>query len=289
MDFGICLPQFGPATLDGVTRSARQAEDLGFADVWVSDHVGVPVGAPHPPAFLLDALTTLSFAAAATQRIGLGTSVLVLPLRHPVPLAKQVATLDALSGERVRLGVGAGWLEGEFDACGVPFMGRGARMDESLDVLRACWGSSPASFAGPTVQFEDLRMKPLPQRPIPVWVGGHTDRALRRAIERGDGWQGTLIKLDEIPAITKRLRSERPEEEFTLSYRIDVSPKDIEAGLSGLERNVEGLADAGIQHVVVAFAQRGLETWLSTVDKIWESLNRLTPVLRREPRNLPNP
>ncbi|HTC80472.1 MAG TPA: LLM class flavin-dependent oxidoreductase, partial [Acidimicrobiia bacterium] len=116
MRFGVALPQYGPAIAEGLTTAARQAEDLGFDDVWVADHIAVPVGAPYPPSFLLEALATLSFAAAVTTRIGLGTSVLVLPLRQPVVAAKQVATLDVLSGGRLTLGLGAGWLREEFEA-----------------------------------------------------------------------------------------------------------------------------------------------------------------------------
>lgn len=271
LEFGICLPQYGPATAEGVQRCARQADELGFHDVWVSDHVGVPAGAPYPPSFLLDALTTLTFAAAVTDRVRLGTSVLVLPLRHPVPLAKQLATLDHLSGGRLLLGVGAGWLEGEFEPCGVPFAGRGPRTDEAMDVLRTIWRSSPASFSGPTVNFQDLKIQPLPGREVPIWVGGHTDRALRRAVEHGDGWQGTLIDLDDVPAITKRLRAERPEESFTLSYRLDVPAQAMAANdWSGVARAVDTLAEAGVQHVVAALVQRQLDAWLRTVERIQE-------------------
>ncbi|HEV7534991.1 MAG TPA: LLM class flavin-dependent oxidoreductase, partial [Acidimicrobiia bacterium] len=110
MKFGIALPQYGPATGDGLTAAARQAEDLGFDDVWVADHIAVPVGVPYPPSFLLESLATLAFAAAVTTRVGLGTSVLVLPLRQPVIVAKQLATVDRLSGGRLTLGLGAGWL-----------------------------------------------------------------------------------------------------------------------------------------------------------------------------------
>jgi probable F420-dependent oxidoreductase len=215
-------------------------------------------------------LTTLTFAAPVTTRIRLGTSVLVLPLRHPVPLAKQLATLDFLSGGRLLLGVGAGWLEGEFDACGVPFRGRGVRMEESIDVLRACWASSPAFHSGPTVDFQGLRMLPLPGREVPIWVGGHTDRALRRAVERGSGWQGTMIDAADLATITKRLRAERPEPGFTLSYRLDVMPKDIEQGLTGLRDDLARLRDAGVQHVGIAFARRELEDWHTAVELIWE-------------------
>src|SRR5207302_1351628 len=192
MRFGVALPQYGPATAEGLTTAARQAEDLGFDDVWVADHIAVPVGAPYPPSFLLEALATLSFAAAVTTRIGLGTSVLVLPLRQPVVAAKQVATLDVLSGGRLTLGLGAGWLREEFEACNVEYRKRGDLMDEAIAVLRACWASAPTSFTGPTVSFTDMKVQPLPGRHIPMWIGGVSERALRRAVEHGDGWTGAF-------------------------------------------------------------------------------------------------
>jgi probable F420-dependent oxidoreductase len=265
--FGIALPQYGPATAEGLTRAARQAEDLGFDDVWVADHIAVPVGAPYPPSFLLEALSTLSFAAAVTTRVGLGTSILVLPLRQPVVVAKQLATVDVLSGGRLLLGVGAGWLPEEFDACNVPYRKRGDLTDEAIGVLRACWASAPASFSGPTVSFTDLKVQPLPGRHIPLWVGGVSERALRRAVEHGDGWQGAFQTVDNIAAVVKRLRANRPEPEFTLSTRLDVD--GLSGDLDGLRRELDSLAALGITHLLTAPGQRRLDDWLASVEALW--------------------
>ena len=267
MRFGIALPQYGPATADGLTRAARQAEELGFDDVWVADHIAVPVGAPYPPSFLLEALATLSFAAAVTTRIGLGTSVLVLPLRQPVVAAKQVATLDVLSGGRLTLGLGAGWLREEFEACNVEYRKRGDLMDEAIAVLRACWASAPTSFTGPTVSFTDMKVQPLPGRHIPMWIGGVSERALRRAVEHGDGWTGAFQTVDDIAGVVKRLRIDRPEPEFTLSTRIDVD--GLSGDLDALRRELDSLAGLGITHVLTAPAQRGLDGWLASVETLW--------------------
>jgi probable F420-dependent oxidoreductase len=265
--FGIALPQYGPATGDGLTAAARQAEDLGFDDVWVADHIAVPVGVPYPPSFLLESLATLAFAAAVTTRVGLGTSVLVLPLRQPVIVAKQLATVDRLSGGRLTLGLGAGWLEEEFEACNVEYRKRGDLMDEAIDVLRACWGSAPASFSGPTVSFSDLKVQPLPGRAIPLWIGGVSERALRRAVEQGDGWTGAFQTVDSIAGVVKRLRAGRPEPEFTLSTRLDVD--GLSGDLDALRRDLDTLAGIGITHVLTAPSQRGLDDWLASVEALW--------------------
>jgi len=268
MRFGIHLPQYGrAASPDGITRAAGQAEDLGFADVWVSDHLAIPASAPYPPAFLYEPLITLTWAAAATRRIGLGTSVLVLPYRHPVHLAKELSSLDNLSGGRLVVGAAAGWLEGEFDALGVPFAERGARTDEALDVLRACWeGPQPVDFAGRFTTLDQMRIVPTPERHIPIWVGGSSAPALRRAITRGDGWQGSFLDPQAAAAVTATLRAERPEHSFTLSMRVDWD--GLSSDHDDLRRQLAGYAEAGITHIVTSVRQNTIDDWLRSVEAL---------------------
>ena len=142
MQLGIHLPHIGrKAGPESIRRVAMQAEELGFADVWVSEHIIVPKDAPYPPSpNFWDPVLTLTWAAACTSRVKLGTSVLVLPMRHPLPLAKELATLQNLSQGRLILGAGVGWMEAEFNALGVPFHERGRRMDEGIALMRAVWG-----------------------------------------------------------------------------------------------------------------------------------------------------
>jgi probable F420-dependent oxidoreductase len=286
--FGIALPQYGPAGAESLTRTARQAEDLGFADVWVADHIAVPEGVPYPPSFLLESMSTLAFVAAVTSRVGLGTSVLILPLRRPVVAAKQLATIDVLSGGRLLLGIGAGWLEAEFDACGVLFSRRGDLTDEAVDVLRACWAEAPTSFEGPTVRFTDMKVKPLPARPVPIWVGGTSDRALRRAVEKGDGWQGVgvplrqlanpdrrrYIALDDLAATVKRLREDRPERGFAISMRLDVD--GLTGNLDEFRRHLDAYQEAGVDHVLSSPTQRTLDGWLASVEALWKTVEEYT-------------
>ena len=174
MRVGIHLPHIGrKAGPEAIRRAAIQAEELGFADAWSSEHIIIPKGAAYPPSALFyDPVLTLTWAAAFTKKLGLGTSVLILPMRHPLPLAKELATLQNLSQGRLILGAGVGWMEAEFAALGVPFRERGRRMDEGIAMMRALWGEDPVTFRArhiPAVIVE-MRMLPQPVKPIPVWI-----------------------------------------------------------------------------------------------------------------------
>jgi probable F420-dependent oxidoreductase len=205
MRVGAKLPNSGALPNDlGIARMAGELEASGFASVWVSDHVVMPasVSSRYPYADdgvatwatdepWYDAIVALSMAAAVTDAVELGTAVLVLPQRQPIALAKQVASLDRLAGGRVVLGVGAGWLAEEFAALATPFDSRGRRMDEWIDLLRACWTGRPDAFDGNHYQLPaDIVCEPTPARPVPILVGGNTSSALRRARRLGDGWLG---------------------------------------------------------------------------------------------------
>jgi probable F420-dependent oxidoreductase len=214
MQLGIHLPHIGrKAGPESIRRAAIQAEQLGFDDVWVSEHIIVPQSSPYPPSpNFWDPVVTLTWAAAVTSRVRLGTSVLVLPLRHPLPLAKELATLQNLSQGRLILGAGVGWLEAEFDALGVPFQQRGRRMDEGIAMMRAVWSDDPVTFEARWIpaRIDTMRSQPLPVVPIPIWIGGGSDAALRRAL-RQDGWHGSRVPPDKAAALVRRLRAERPE------------------------------------------------------------------------------
>jgi probable F420-dependent oxidoreductase len=182
---------------DAVRRLARAVERIGYDHLDVFDHVvmGYPIAGrppgPYPATMpILEALMTLAHIAAVTTRVMLGTEVLVLPQRHPTLVAKQVSTLDTLSGGRVRLGVGVGWQESEYEALGEDFRTRGARMDEAIRLLRACWGDPQVDFAGRHYQVKAMAMEPKPPqgRRLPIWIGGMSEPAWRRVGQLGDGW-----------------------------------------------------------------------------------------------------
>ncbi len=193
--------EFG--TGPGAAALARLAEDLGFESLWTVEHVVVPVGYqstyPYSPSGRMaggedspipDPLVWLAYVAGATTRIRLGTGILILPQRNPLLLAKELATLDSMSGGRLELGVGVGWLREEFDALGVPFEARGARTDEYIDVLRRVWREEETAYDGRFTRFDAVRSYPKPAQAggPKIHVGGHTEAAARRAGRLGDGF-----------------------------------------------------------------------------------------------------
>jgi probable F420-dependent oxidoreductase len=187
---------------EAVRRFARTLEQIGYDHVDVFDHVvmghpmdGRPPGPYNPQMPILEALMLLSHVAAVTTRMTLGTEVLVLPQRQPALVAKQVSTLDTLSGGRVRLGVGVGWQESEYDALGERFRTRGARMDEAIALLRAYWGDARVSAPGPHYPTTLMAMEPKPPqgRTLPIWIGGYSQAAFRRVGRLGDGWLASRV------------------------------------------------------------------------------------------------
>lgn len=265
MQVGVHLPQYGRvASAAAVTRAARHAEELGFAGVWVSDHTVHPAAQDYPSPWLYDPLVTLTWAAAVTTTVGLGTSVLVVPQHNPLELGNALASLDNLSGGRLTVGVGVGWSAAEFAALGYDFADRGARTDETLRVWRTIWRDDPASFAGDHVRFDDLRVLPKPAGAIPVWVGGSGERAWRRGVELGDGFQLIGVTPEQAVAPIARLRADRPEPEFTISLRTGWDPQGMDPDRIRAER--EAYEAAGVSYVVAAPWQTTLDGWLRSME-----------------------
>jgi probable F420-dependent oxidoreductase len=243
MKIGCHLPMFGPiATRHNVLTFARRVEALGYDSVWASDHVVLPYQIrsrypysetgqfPLPPtANFLEPLTTLALVAGATERVRLGTTILVLPHRHPVLAAKMLATLDHLSAGRVVLGAGVGWMREEITLLGAPFDRRGAWSDEAIRVMRQCWSQERATFKGEFFAFDEIGCFPQPVRKrIPVLIGGHTPRALRRVAELGDGWHAAFAPFDRMEEGLRTLREEckragRRFEELEITLRAGTS------------------------------------------------------------------
>jgi probable F420-dependent oxidoreductase len=275
IEVGIHLPQFGRASgPEALTRAARLAEERGYAGLWVSDHIVQPADQGYPSPYLFDPLVSLTWAAAQTTDIGLGTSVLVVPHHSPLELANALAGLDRLSGGRLTVGVGVGWSAGEYAALGRTFADRGDRLDEALDLWRVVWRDDPCSFHGRYTSFDDLRVLPKPVHDIPVWVGGSGPRARDRAVRRGDGFH--LIGLDptEVAAPIAALRAERPEPEFRISLRTGWDPAGMDHERIRTER--EQYEAAGIDYVVAAPWRTDLDSWLASMEQLADLVG-LTP------------
>jgi probable F420-dependent oxidoreductase len=202
----------GGADPDAVARCGRAAEAAGFESLWVADHVVLPdppvPGRPMAPDMrLIEPVVALTFLAAHTTRILLGTGVIILPQRQAVVLAKQLASLDVLSGGRLVFGLGVGWCEPEMRAVGVPFADRGRIADEYLAAMRALWTEPKPSYRGRHVAFEGVQAMPRPrQSPVPIVVGGRTPPAYRRAVAQGHGWYGFGLSVDDTRTCVAALR-----------------------------------------------------------------------------------
>ncbi len=211
MHFGVGLPHFRRlASTEAIVTVAQQAEALGFDSVWVSDHIVVPRSAiPRFGEVFFEPFTTLAYVAGKTQRIRLGTSVIILPYRHPLFMGKALATLDVLSGGRLIVGAAVGWLAEEFEALGIPFTERGARSDEALKVMRALWTEAEPKFEGKFFRFASIKAEPKPlQKPHPpIWIGGSSPAAFRRAAEFADAWHPSHRSVEEIAAGATRFKA----------------------------------------------------------------------------------
>lgn len=269
------------AVIDAV---ASAADSCGFATLWAGEHVVMVdrsasrypysddgVIAVPAQADWLDPMIALSFAAAASSRIGVATGVLLLPEHNPVVVAKQAASLDRLSGGRLTLGVGVGWSREEFAALGVPFEHRAARTAEYVAAMRTLWRDDVASFDGKFVGFDSIRVNPKPvrDRRIPVVVGGNSDPALLRVAAWGDGWYG--FNLDGVAAVRERIDK--------LEQACAASGRDrAELRLSVALRNpsvgdVGALAELGVDELVLVEAPPGhpeaATGWVSALADQW--------------------
>jgi probable F420-dependent oxidoreductase len=279
MNFGCHLPMFGPiATRENVLAFARRMETLDYDSLWASDHIVIPhriesrypyseTGAfPLPPAAnFLEPLTTLALVAGATERVKLGTTILVLPHRHPVLAAKCLATLDHLSGGRVILGAGVGWMREEIELLGAPFDRRGAWSDEAIRVMRACWKDERSHHRGQFFSFDDVGAFPKPARgDIPIWIGGHTARALKRVVALADGWHAAFASVEALEQGIALLREEcarqnRRFEDLAITVRAGLS---IRSAPLGPDRKVLQGSAAEITDDLARYKALGVHTVL---------------------------
>jgi probable F420-dependent oxidoreductase len=286
MEFGFSLPNRGPAaTTQNLRMLAQHAEALGLDSVWLSDHIIVPRRIesfyPYDPdgrfpatpeQAYLEPLTALTFLAGCTDRVQLGTSVLILPYRNALLTAKIVSTLDTLSNGRVILGVGVGWMEEEFTALGLDtYHQRGAVSDEYIQAFRELWTSDQPRFEGRHVRFADIGFAPKPVRQPhpPIWVGGHTAPAIRRAARLGDGWHPIGLRPpasltpEEMPAAVAQLHEEANEagrnpQDITISFRAPIVFSDVggaqrtplTGSATAIQDDIGRYAACGVSHMI---------------------------------------
>jgi probable F420-dependent oxidoreductase len=282
MKFGIIFANVGPlGEPDIATGLARLAEDNGFESLWTVEHTVIPSGyeSQYPydasgrmPAgndfAIPDPLVWLTWVGAATERIRLGTGILILPQRNPVTLAKELATLDVLSQGRVELGIGVGWLREEFEALGVPFEERGARTDEYVAAMRSLWREPETTFRGAFASFERCNSYPKPRQPggIPIVVGGHTNAAARRAGRLGDGFfPGRSTESDLRPLLDVMRSAARDEGR-------DADSIEVTAGGALDADGARSLGDLGVGRVVIPPLGFDLETLKRALGDFSESV-----------------
>jgi probable F420-dependent oxidoreductase len=299
LQFPTLIHHEGPAA---IAKIARAAESIGFDQIDFFDHVvmGHPMEGRDPSPYpteipILEPLVALGFAAAVTERIGLGTEVLVLPQRQPALAAKQISTLDTLSGGRVRIGVGVGWQVCEYEALGTDFHQRGRMLDEAIPLLRSYWSQNPIDFDGQHFKATKLAMEPKPPQgdAIPIWVGGDSAAALRRAGTLGDGWManGAITDIDiQAIATVKQHAEQAGRDPARLGFQAQITAPFDPDDLAGrnFHMNPERIAAA------VASAQQAGFDWAAinataiyvlgarTADALAEDLAKVHAAVRAE-------
>ncbi len=268
MDFGLFFVNVGPfARGRAYTKLVTAAERVGFESIWTIEHVVIPVGyqATYPydasgripipeDTALPDPLLPLAYAAAITSTIKLATGIVILPQRHPFYIAKEAATIDALSDGRLILGVGIGWMKDEFEALGIPFEERAARTDETIRAMRSLWAAEPEAFDSPFFKWGKVHMYPKPVQAggVPIVIGGHSKASARRAARFGNGFFPALFKPEDLLPLKAEIAAE--------CARLGRNPDEIEWTAILPDENldtVKRFADLGVSRLLVGYGLGG--------------------------------
>lgn len=285
MDYGLILPSLGmDASAEGIEASAEAAERLGYSDVWVTDHLLVDQSEDAADyRRIYEAVTTLAYLAGRTSTVKLGASVIVVPMRNAVVLAKELATIDDLSRGRLIVGVGVGWSEVEFRYVGVGderFHQRGAYTEEAVDLFRHLWSGSQEPFHGRFTSFDAFAFAPLPPQGagLPIWMGGRSEKALQRAARLADAYHASSTRpsafAERIPILraaaeaagrpmlrlSGRVRVELEREPSDRFYAMRGTPEDVAA-------EVRAFADLGVDHLAIQFPERDPEGIVRAMDR----------------------
>jgi len=285
MEFGLHLPHLGRSASRDILRGfAQAAEQVGFDSLWVSDHVIVPrsLASRYPynetgefpfraESPFLDPIATLLFIAGCTERVRLGTSVLIIPYRNPVVQAKELATLDFVSGGRLILGVGTGWMEEEFRALDVPFEHRGSRTNEYIQLIKQLWTSDDTSFSGRFYQLENVGFypKPLQQPRPPIWGGGHSEPAFKRGGILCDGWLGANVSPRQVSEQFERVKAyadEAGRDPASLTLAAQIPLRLSHGTEQALLDLIEEYREVGVSHLAWDIGVRSVEIARETME-----------------------
>jgi probable F420-dependent oxidoreductase len=278
MRFGLNLPNYSSlGHRDAMVAIAERADALGYTSLWTSDHVLLPTSQPDPFGNLLESFTTLSYLAARTERIGLATGVLVLPQRDPLLAAKQAATVHHLSGGRLTLGIGVGWIPEEYGYLRADFHRRGALADEYIGAMRTLFETDAPDFHGAHIDYSDVLFSPKPSVPLRVVVGGTRYAALKRAAALGDGWHGLYLSPDQARAAVATLNEFGHADAFEVSMRTmtrvggaidNAEPGTVLHGdTAEIVQQIERYAAAGVQHLIIEPVSSDLDDFLDQINR----------------------
>jgi len=272
MKFGVCVPNYGEtSSTEALLAIASEAEKLGYDSVWCTDHVLMPRNSGTPYEKVFDSITTLGYLAAATRKLKLGISSLVTPMRNPVVVAKQLATIDNLSDGRVMLAMSVGWNETEFSSLGSNFHNRGRRLDESVRLIRDLW-SGRTDFESKIlgIKFTDAVFEPKPvQQNLTIWIGGISPAAMKRATTLGDGWHPNAQPLDRFAKLVSEFRTTFPEAgSREISVRI---------GLNSKTNNSEYLSAQGEKRITLSSNREENKRVMQEMEKIGVSYAVMVP------------
>jgi len=281
MKFGVCIPNFGlKANKEAIEEVAKEAEKLNYDSLWLTDHILVPKIYSNPYGNIFEVLTTLAYLSARTESIKLGTSILVLPLRNPIIVTKQLVNIDILSGGRLILGAAIGWMEEEFRFLNSNFKLRRKIFEENLKIIKALWRGEE-KFEGKFYSFKDAVFLPKPiQKDLPIWIGGNSDKAIERAIKFGDAWHPVGLSPSELREKVNKIRSSS---NILISMRYSISldgkgSKVIQTA-SGEKRyravgsvkeiieDIENLKKAGLEYLVCYFGDLERQDYIEKMKK----------------------
>ncbi len=268
MKFGYILPNFGDKiSAAELLEIAGLCEEEGFDSVWATDHVIMPIELREPYGQVLEPLTTLSVIAGRTRKLKLGTSIVVLPQRNPILVAKQAATLDVYSGGRVILGFGAGWADKEYAFMNSDFARRGRVFDESISLMRTLWKKERVDFDGKFFHIKDALFLPKPVNgQIPVWIGGNGKTAINRAVRLGDGWHPVGPTMEAFKEGVEKIRSSGREITISVRMTTDVRKKREEVVLpSGEKRMIVSGDRSEIRKTIGQLEDAGLDYFCASI------------------------